>query len=362
MNNILRNEKQAQWAEIMYNTENKHFVCLISPRAGKCRMTINFFEKYINPSILIVYPEKNIQSSWKNDLKSRNYDDNNITWSTFQSLKKLKDKAFDIVVIDEIHLLSSAQLIIVKEILKINPIVIGLTGTLNTYSERDLRAIGLSVLMRYSIQEAIVDGLITDYFITVLEVPLDNKQEQAFGKKIRTEKKQFDSLSYVINQFEEIQRDTFFLRLQRMRVIMNSLSKIQATRKLLKQFENERILVFCGNTTIADNLGITSYHSKSTEKDIVERFQKGEINQLSVCKLLNQGITFSNLNKVIVGYSDSNSENLCQKLLRAMSLDFNNPDKKAEIYIISTNEPVEQKWITKALSFFDKEKIKTIKL
>ncbi len=36
----------------------------------------------------------------------------------------------------------------------------------------------------------------------------------------------------------------------------------------------------------------------------------------------------------------------------------NTPDKKAHIYIITSREEVELKWLNKALEFFDKTKIK----
>ena len=40
-----------------------------------------------------------------------------------------------------------------------------------------------------------------------------------------------------------------------------------------------------------------------------------------------------------------------------MSFEFDNPDKKAHIIIISSTEPAEAKWLFKALEFFDKTKI-----
>jgi hypothetical protein len=43
-----------------------------------------------------------------------------------------------------------------------------------------------------------------------------------------------------------------------------------------------------------------------------------------------------------------------------MAFEYNTPDKKAHIYIISTNEPVELKWLKKALEFFDGNKIKYV--
>lgn len=61
---------------------------------------------------------------------------------------------------------------------------------------------------------------------------------------------------------------------------------------------------------------------------------------------------------MIINYTDSNPENLTQKINRSMSMEYDNPDKKALITIVSTNEDVELKWLNKALEFFDKSKIK----
>ena len=128
---------------------------------------------------------------------------------------------------------------------------------------------------------------------------------------------------------------------------------------LLKKHKDERILVFCGVTKIADALGIPVYHSKAGEKKVFDDFAAGNgANHLAVVKIGNTGVTYKPLNRVIINYFDSNAENLAQKINRCMAMEYNNPDKKAHIYIISTNESVEQKWLNKALEFFDKSKIK----
>ncbi len=83
---------------------------------------------------------------------------------------------------------------------------------------------------------------------------------------------------------------------------------------------------------------------------------------MAVVKIGNTGVTYKPLNKVILNYFDSNAQNLAQKVNRCMSMEYNNPDKKAIIYIISTNESVEEKWLNKALEFFDKDKIKVVNI
>jgi hypothetical protein len=87
-------------------------------------------------------------------------------------------------------------------------------------------------------------------------------------------------------------------------------------------------------------------------------FVEGRGDHMAVVKIGNTGVTYKPLNKVIINYFDSNAENLAQKINRCMGMEYNNPDKKADIYIITSTESVEQKWLGKALEFFDKTKIK----
>ena len=116
------------------------------------------------------------------------------------------------------------------------------------------KELDLFVIANYTIEKAIEEGVIVDYEIRVIKVPLDNKLPQTFNNKVRTEKKQFNALSYIINKLEEEGKNTMFLRLNRMRVIQNSIAKLNKTKQLLKEFKEERVLVFCGVTKIADKL------------------------------------------------------------------------------------------------------------
>jgi hypothetical protein len=164
----------------------------------------------------------------------------------------------------------------------------------------------------------------------------------------------------VIDGLERSGKSTMFLRLARMRIIQNSIAKLRRTKKILSEHKDDRILVFCGVTKIADQLGIPSYHSKKEEKKIFDDFVEGKGKHLAVVKIGNTGVTYKPLNRVIINYFDSNGENLAQKINRCMAMEYDNPDKKAQIYIISSDETVELKWLQKALEFFDKTKIRYI--
>jgi len=363
----LRDKRQKEFAKLWLN--NGRFGILnLCPRFGKIFTTINILEELKPKRVLIAYPDNKIKQSWKDDFAKRGYDDSNVTYTTHLSLKKHLDDQFDLIVIDEIHLLSEAQIEAAREMIDkhmefshTGGDVLGLTGTLSSWTEKTLEEeLDLHVLATYSIDQAIREGVIVDYEITVVRVPLDNKRKNNYKGKVRTEKAQFDAYGYVIDSLERQGKSTMFLRLARMRIIQNSVAKMEKTRDLLKRHKDERILVFCGVTKIADQIGIPSYHSKKEEKQIFDDFVSGKGKHLAVVKIGNTGVTYKPLNRVIINYFDSNGENLAQKINRCMAMEYDNPDKKAQIYIISSDEPVELKWLNKALEFFDKEKIKYI--
>jgi len=356
----LRDKRQKEFAETWLKW--RWGILDLCPRFGKIYTTINILETMPdNINILIAYPDKEIKKSWIEDFKKREYVNPNITYTTHRSIKKYVENKYDLVIIDEIHLLSNAQIESCFNLFLINRDVLGLTGTLSMWTEKKLNEkLGLKVIGFYPMSTGIEEGVISDYQITVHKIPLDDQEKGAFKKKFRTEAQQYKAISYVINQKVISGENTMFLRLARMRVIQNSVAKKNKTISLLNQYKNERILVFCGLTKIADELGIPAFHNKVKEKDLFDKFAKGEGNHLAVVKIGNSGVTYKPLNKVIINYFDSNSENLAQKMFRCMGVEYNNPDKKSHIHIIATREPEELKWLNKALEFFDKSKIKYV--
>ena len=355
----IRDKRQAEFANTWWN-HGKFGILNLCPRFGKIRTTINILKKMKKDcSVLIAYPDNKIKDSWMEEFEEMDYENDNITYTTHLSIHKHTGTEFDIVVIDEIHLLSEAQIGACVDLFTVNDRILGLTGTLSKWTRYTLQQeLGLQVLATYPIEKAIEEGVIVDYQITVIKVPLDDVVKKQYKGRWKTEKQQFKTLSYVINKMMYSGGgNTMFMRLARMRLIQNSVAKLNKTKQLLQQYKDDRVLVFCGITKIADSLGIPSHHSKSKDKEAFNRFAEGEGNHMAVVKIGNTGITYKPLNKVIINYFDSNAENLAQKINRCMAMEYNTPNKKADIYIISSDEDVEQKWLNKALEFFDKNKI-----
>lgn len=368
----LRTKRQEEFAKVYLDHTNKERdgsmfwkalgsggILDLCPRFGKCRVAINVFQSLgALTRILIAYPNVAIQDSWKEEFKKTGFNPKHVKFTTHRSLHKFNPKDFDIIVVDECHLLSEKQRGDLWK-MRIGPIrILGLTGTLDSFTENDLlRHCVLPVCGKYSMDEGIKEKVITDYHITVKTIPLDTVQKVKYKASVRTEKEQFDAYSAVIEKLEKTGADTFYLRLARMRLIQASRGKIKATNDLLDTFKGERVLTFCGLIKSAEALKCPSYHSKSKNDKAFRDFTSGKGDNLAVVKIGDTGVTYKPLSKVIINYFDSNPENLCQKINRCMGMEYSNPGKKADIWIVSSDEPTEQKWLKKALKFFDPKKI-----
>jgi superfamily II DNA or RNA helicase len=350
----IRDRRQLQFAKTWLQS-GRFGILYLCPRFGKIYTTINILEQ-LNPRIrvLIAYPDLKIKKAWEEDFHKRDYVNPNVAFTTYMSLKKHLDKHYDLVVLDEIHTMSAAQTEVCSKII-VDKEVIGLTGTLSSWTEKLIKSdLGLSVLVKYPINLAIEEGILPDYEIRVVTVKLDNTIMQNFGGKRVTEKRRFDTFNFLIKKEDQ---PKFFYRLKIIEVFQRSLAKKRKTIELIQKYKEERLLVFCGRIDIADSLGIPSYHSKSSEKEMFDEFMEGKSKHLAVIRIGNTGVTYKPLSKVIINYADSNSENLTQKINRCMSLEYDNPEKKAIIYVITSDEDIEIKWIKQALTMFDKSKI-----
>lgn len=359
-NNSFRDNLQENWANEFMNSSGKGILHLC-PRAGKIRTSIRIFCKVqralgYQPRILICYPDKNIQQSWEDDFKAVGYNNPKVEYVTHISLGKVVREKYDIIVNDEIHLLSANQKINFRQIVGSNKgaYILGLSGTLSEKTEIELKLeLNLKVITHYTLEEAINDGIISDYRINVVKVDLDDKTIVDVKKK-RTEKAMYKAISWVI----ENKGQSLFLSLRRMGIVHNSLAKIEMTKRILNSLKDKRVLVFCANNKVAKQLGIKVHTSMFKDQEEFEKYisNKSTYNHMVVCKIGNTGVSFKSLDHILINAFDSNSENLTQRICRSLILD--EKGKISNIYIVSTTEKAELKWLEKSLEFFDQSKIK----
>ena len=124
---------------------------------------------------------------------------------------------------------------------------------------------------------------------------------------------------------------------------------------LLSQLKDKKVLLFGGETSFIDSLGIKTHHSKNESVNHLQEFIDGKINQLGLVNIGSTGITFPNLDTIIITNINSNCEHLFQKLARSL---LKEEGKHSTIYILCSTEEYQQKWLKKGISQIPKEKIK----
>lgn len=361
---ITSRERKQLYESDKFVDSHKDGILHLCPRFGKIRTSILIMQRLQTKKVLILYPLNPIESSWRQDFEKWNYSPESVTYLNFSSIKKIPKEQFDLVIIDEIHALSENEMINLAEYLKeYRPKrILGLSGSISRDTEMEIRSVlGLRISSNYSIQQGIADGVITDYRITVVQTDLDNKTKYlTFSKTSKytiTEKYKYDWYSKKIQEAKAKKKDFGLLPILRMNVIKNSKAKIDKTKQLIKALKDKRVLIFCGTTETADSLGVDVYHSKNNDKELLERFKSGQgNNHLAVIDMVTAGTTFKPIQCAIFNYFNSNSENITQRLSRLIGMEYDNPDKIADIYIVVTNT-IEKEWLKKALSMLDSDKI-----
>ena len=330
----------------------------LAMRMGKCRISIELLKRLFDYdcTLIIAYPDNKLKTTWENECKLWGYNNPNITYVNFSSLFKYEDKLFDFIIIDEFHSLSDNEREIAQSMSNNNTLLL-LSGTISD----DTISLWNKAeeIAKYTTIEGIDAGILADYTISIHLVNLDNKVQTKDSKgRMRTEKQRYESYSWVIEKMIRERRDFMHLALARNRLSLSSIAKNEKTISLLKKLYDKRVLVFTGLSKVADDLGIPSYHSKSKNDEAFKAFQEGRINHLALAAMGKVGVTYPNLDSVILTNFTYNAEESSQILNRAIKLDYK--DKIADLHILCLNEPPELKKIKESLSMLDITKIKYI--
>jgi superfamily II DNA or RNA helicase len=330
----------------------------LAMRFGKCKTTINLLQRLFEHdcTVLIAYPDNKLKQTWMDECKLWGYCNPNITYVNFSSLSKHEDDCFDFFIIDEFHSASDNENTFCHFIMDNCNYTLGLSGTISedTKSQWDLEEIG-----SYTTQQGIQDGILADYKISVHIVNLDNIVKTVDKKgKLKTEKQKYDGYTWVIDKLKRDGANFMHLALARNRLSLSSLGKVNHVKKLLSKLSDKRVLVFTGLSNVADSLGIPSYHSKSEDDSGYTGFQSGEHDHLALAAMGKVGVTYKDLDSVILLNFTYNAEETSQILNRAIKLDYKS--KMADLHVICLNEPAEIKKVKESLSMLDETKIKYI--
>lgn len=340
----------------------------VAQRVGKIKLSLDIINKMVQegklstaPAVLIAYPDNRIKDSWEQDMEKWSFKyKEKVDFVNYSSIWKNVLEDYELVILDEIHATSEQQRESIRLLADTTPHVLGLSGTISQETELELRELGLRVIMKYLVEEAIEDGIIAPYRIYIHQVHLDTvfKTLNKKGKMV-SEKQQYDAYTYVIEKMKQERKDFKFLALHRNRVLQSSRAKINRTVHLLKKFKDKKVLVFTGLKKVSEALDIPYFHSSSENTGVFEDFKTGAITSLAVVNIGRAGVTFNELEVVILSSFTGNEETTEQIIARALNKDIEG--KIVDIHIITSTEEAEIKKLNKALSSFDTKNIIWVK-
>jgi len=333
----------------------------VAPRVGKSKIVIDALKTVPDKKVLIIAPFNPILESWNSELTKWYPEYKNITIANQRSLSVFKLSEYDLIISDECHTLSELQLMILSNC---GLPILCVTGSLGDIKRKVLKMwFKVKPIFTYTIEEAISDGIISNYKVNIHYVELDNtKVNVEYGTKLKPLKgTEVQAYKWFTGQFERFKVLAYGNRAmenikyqyanKRATLIYNSINKFNKAKSLITKSNN--CLVFTTRIAIADKLCAKSFHSK-TEEDTLEDFSKGKIKKLAVCNMVSMGVTLKNLKHIIAHQMQSSEELAMQKFLRAMNFE---GDKEALIELIVVKDTQDDNWVQKCISFVPEEKI-----
>lgn len=359
-------EKSKIQKEIVDSLELKpHGRLLLAPRVGKSKLIIDIIKKNNPKSILWVTPsaelaEKNIPEEFET-WKAKKYSDR-LTTTTWASLNKMKGHK-EVIILDEEQFATENNLASLLDGSLTADYIISMTGTQTKHeTKKELyKALKLPVLYKLSINEAVDIGILANYSIKVIEVSLGTEKNVKAGSKekpfMTSESSNYSYLDTTVNKaIHQGRKDVVFRILARMRAIYNSPSKTKVAKFLMENLTGRK-LFFCATISQAEDICEFFYHSKTNDKN-VQRFIKGEIDNLALVNAGGIGWTYKDINHLIMAQADSdNNGSTSQKIARTL---LEQKNYKATIWLICLMGTQDEKWVESALENFDKNKVEYI--
>lgn len=313
---------------------------------GKTRLSLLWAAQQNPKNILVVIPRVVLVNNWKDEIAKANINGYDITFTTYNSLKKFKDGNFDVIIIDEAHHITDKTIDALKSI-QFNKAIL-LSATIN-HQKREIINLFFKDIstVKIDMSDAIESGVLPDPRIILIPIALDNTQNtEVFIKKgnnnvidvtyaerwrkttstLRVhcnQRQMYFEMSSVINWLKERSRnpriEQTWLRKCKDRLVWLASKKEIFTKNILRSLSNYRTITFCSNIEQTNILGKNAIHSKNkTNQDTLSKFNSKKIKHITACDMLNEGVNLTDCRIGIFNYLNSSSRIQIQKLGRIL--------------------------------------------
>tara|TARA_R100001086_G_scaffold198857_1_gene115155 strand:- start:8617 stop:9774 length:1158 start_codon:yes stop_codon:yes gene_type:complete len=335
---------------------------------GKTKITLAIINDHIQhtgESWDIVVPNTKLISGWYDEIKKWGYQGllKKVHIYCYQSIHKYNRVTN--MVLDEGHKITDAKLQYIKAKTGGKSIIV-LSASVTFEKRALLKELGIhnTNTVKYSLDRAVTNDLVTPYEINVIEHTMDNVSKYVpAGTKDQpfkvTEQKGYDYMTKKTRQAmaSKNKNRIKYALLERMHYIYNLQSKLKAGKYLLSLFpDDKKVLIFCSSINQANAMCKYRYHSK-TDDSAFKLFCEGKINRLAVVNSISEGVNIPELDYILMLQVQSNKVHLIQKLGRLLRKT-SDPNKIGKVFILCTIMSQDSKWVQKALESFNKSRIK----
>jgi superfamily II DNA or RNA helicase len=353
----------------------------ISMGAGKTRLALRRIAQLPDDAkVFVAIPIKGLAETWKKEANENGFgyllDD--ITFDIYKNLHKYDSSKFRFVVFDEIHKIKGSH----QSFLEGCAGILGLTGTKPPQHSDAERLIDhyCPFIFDYLLDDAISDGMVNDYEITVHSIPLSdektiertvektgatfhvsekNDYEYRCGIIVGMEKEKDDLWRQrppnLARRSEQLNKALGLKRIARVSAIKGYEGKSRFVQKLLPSI-GDRTIIFANTKSQADKLCPHSHYSGNKHSDDnTALFNTGGIQVLSCVEQLSIGVNLVNAkNGIIMHLYSGNSDKGRQRMGRLLRL---NPNDKCHLHVICYKNTVDETWVRGSLADLDQSKI-----
>lgn len=334
---------------------NTNILCELPTGVGKTKIALDFIKSKFLPdqqlSVLVVIPRLVLIDNWKDEFKKWDCADY-LPYTEFVTYVSFPKKAgnYSIIVYDECHHLSERC----RE---------ALTGFKAQYNLLLSATVGMN--MRYELKDvfpnlytchitartAISENILPDPKVYLIPLTLDNQKvsceiiknksqkreiripyaKEAYYSKVKnmkiiiqcTQQQYYNHVTMLIEWYRrKMQIPAFKNRYlhacgERLKWLSNQ--KTEAVKYLLSLFNTQRTLTFCNSIKQTEELGEYCINSKNKEsKEYIDKFNNGEIDHITSCEMLNEGVNLVDCKVGIYASLNSSDKLIIQKLGRLL--------------------------------------------
>jgi superfamily II DNA or RNA helicase len=312
---------------LLQSINNKEIILELSTGYGKTLASLQYINKTNPNKILIVIPRLVLINNWKDEINKWGYNNllDNITFTTYVSLQKHKDKKWSHIILDEAHHLSDRCKEILVEMK--SDYKLFLSATLKRELKYWIKTTYPKVkLITVSLKDAIENEVLPDPKILLIPLTLDNfNSTEILVKKNKKSSLTIDCFYkdrwkymklYNCNikctpqqYYNEISQEIEYWKKQSMfkkalefkwlkccndRLKWLSNQKVTIIKTILKTLKDYRVLTFCNSIEQTELLG--KYCINSKNKDAMKHlnmFNEGKIKHITACDMVNEGVNLT---------------------------------------------------------------------